>query len=298
VALNGAEAVAPDVLRAFCARFARWGFRPEALTPVYGLSEAALAVTFSDLEAPFRVPALRARPSSPVASRARTPTGRELVSVGRPLPGFAVRIAGEDGRDLAPARVGRVLVQGPSLMDGYLGRPEATAAALAGAWLDTGDLGFLVDGELYLTGRKKDILILRGRNHAPEEVEHAVEGIAGLRAGCVVAVSHLPEGDAGERLLLFVERARDTPAADAAALADACRRAVLTRANLEVGEVHILPPGTLPRTSSGKLRRGETLARHLAGDLTPPLPLSPLRLASALLRSRRALRKLRRGVAR
>src|SRR5204863_5677134 len=117
------------------------------------------------------------------------------------------------GHDALPdAGVGRVLVQGPSLMDGYLGRPEATATALAGGWLDTGDLGFLLDGELYLTGRKKDVLILRGRNHAPEEVEHAVEGLHGVRAGCVVAVSHLPEGDTGERVLLFVERARDTAA--------------------------------------------------------------------------------------
>ncbi len=297
VALNGAEAVAPEVLRAFCGRFARWGFRPEALTPVYGLSEAALAVTFSDLDRPFRARRF-ARGELALGVAREDAEGRELVSVGRPLPGFAVRIAGEDGRDLAVARVGRVLVQGPSLMEGYLGRPEATAAALDDGWLDTGDLGFLLDGELYLTGRRKDILILRGRNHAPEEVEHAVEGIAGLRAGCVVAVSHLPEGDAGERVLLFVERARDTAAADESELAEACRRAALARANLEVAEVHVLAPGTLPRTSSGKLRRGETLARHLAGDLTPPQPLSPLRLAGALLRSRRALRKLRGRTAR
>jgi acyl-CoA synthetase (AMP-forming)/AMP-acid ligase II len=152
-ALNGAESVAPSVLRAFCDRFARWGFRPEALTPVYGLSEAALAVTFSDLDRPFRGRRFDREGLSRDRAAREAPDGREIVSVGRAVPGFRLRIVDEMGRELPEGRVGRVWAQGPSLMDGYLGDPEATARALRDGWLDTGDLGFLREGELYLTGR-------------------------------------------------------------------------------------------------------------------------------------------------
>ncbi|MEO8504830.1 MAG: fatty acyl-AMP ligase [Acidobacteriota bacterium] len=298
VALNGAEAVAPSVLRAFCERFGSWGFRREALTPVYGLSEAALAVTFSRLSEPFTARSFeRSRLGEGIAREEAA--GRELVSVGRPLPGFALRIANAQGNPLPEGRVGDVLVQGPSLMDGYLGQPEATAAAFHDGWLDTGDRGFVFEGELFLTGRRKDVLILRGRNHAPEEVEHAVQDVAGVRAGCAVAVSYLPEGASGEHLVLFVERARPIgPAGEArfdeAGITEACERAVLRAANLVVDELHVVAPGTLPRTSSGKLRRGETLRRHLAGELLPPVPVTAMRLAGAMLRSRLALRRARR----
>ncbi len=294
LALNGAEAVAPEVLRGFCARFARWGFRPEALTPVYGLSEAALAVTFSDLDRPYRTRQF-SRAGLAGGRAEEEAGGRELVSVGRPLPGFALRVVDPEDTSLPNSFVGRVLIQGPSLMDGYLGRPEATARVLRDGWLDTGDLGFTLEGELYLTGRAKDVLILRGRNHAPEEVEHAVHGVPGARSGCAVAVSYLPEAAAGERLLLFVERSRAGRAFDDDTLAEACRRAVLHEAQLDPDEIHVLVPGTLPRTSSGKLRRAETLRRHLAGELTPPKPPSALGLARAMLRSRAALRRLRRN---
>jgi fatty-acyl-CoA synthase len=284
-ALNGAEAVAPSVLRGFVERFARWGFRPEALTPVYGLSEAALAVTFSDLAQPFRGARFdRDALSAEGAARPKA-DGREIVSVGRPLPGFRIRILDEEGSELPEKTVGRVWVQGPSLMDGYLGHPEATARALRDGWLDTGDLGFLLDGELWLTGRAKDVVILRGRNHAPEEIERAVEGVPGVRTGCAVAASWLPEGAPGEVLALFVEASRQATPAARAALPAACLEAVLGAAGLSVDRVEVLAPGTLPRTSSGKLRRQEALRLYLAGELAPPAPVTPLRLAGAMARS-------------
>src|SRR3954451_1942875 len=201
-ALNGAESVAPSVLRAFSERFARWGFRPEAMTPVYGLSEAALAVTFSDLDRPFRGRLFDREALARDRAARETADGREIVSVGRPVPGFRLRIVDEAGHDLPERRVGQVWAQGPSLMDGYLGDPEATARALRDGWLDTGDLGFLQEEELYLTGRAKEVIILRGRNYAPDEIELAVEGGAGVRAGCAVAVSWLPEDAPGEVLAL------------------------------------------------------------------------------------------------
>ena len=177
-------------------------------------------------------------------------------------------------------------------MDGYLDDPAATAAVLRDAWLDTGDLGFLADGELYLTGRAKDVILLRGRNYAPEPIEHALEGVPGARTGCAVAVSWLPEGGTGEVLGLLVERRRGATAEELAALPEACRAAVLRSTGLAADEVVVLPPGTLPRTSSGKLRRGEALRLHLAGELAPPAPVTPLRLATAVARSRWAYARM------
>jgi acyl-CoA synthetase (AMP-forming)/AMP-acid ligase II len=266
-ALNGAESISPTVLRAFCERFARWGFRPEAMTPVYGLSEAALAVTFSDLGRPAHISRFDREGLAREGRAREARKGREIVSVGRPVPGFRLRIVDPAGRDLPEGSVGRVWIQGPSLMDGYLGDPEATARSLRDGWLDTGDLGFLHRGELYLTGRAKDAIILRGRNHAPEEIERAVEGVAGLRAGCAVAASWLPEDAPGEVLGLFVEASREATPEEIAALPEACREAVLGVTGLAVDRLEILAPGTLPRTSSGKLRRGEALRLYLAGEL-------------------------------
>ncbi len=303
-ALNGAEPVAPGVLRAFARRFARWGLSPAALTPVYGLSEAALAVTFSSLDRPCRSgwydrealaeerTARRVSPGGPRALQAAQAQGaslpdraQEIVSVGRPLPGFRLSVRDPVGRELPPGRVGRLWVSGPSLMQGYLGDPEGTARTVRAGWLDTGDLGFLDDGELYLTGRAKDLIILRGRNHSPAEIEQAVDTLPGARAGCAVAVSWLPEGAAGEVLALFVERSRHATPAELAALPDACREAVLAATGLALDRLEVLAPGTLPRTSSGKLQRSETLRLHLAGKLTPPAPVTPLRLARAAARS-------------
>jgi acyl-CoA synthetase (AMP-forming)/AMP-acid ligase II len=292
-ALTGAEAVTPSVARAFCERFARWGFRPEALTPVYGLSEAALAVTFSGLDRPFQSVRVDRESLAREGLALELDGGREIVSVGTPVPGFRLEIRDEDGRVLPPGRVGRVWVEGPSLMDGYLGAPEATACALQDGWLDTGDLGFVHGGELYLTGRAKDVVILRGLNHAPDEIERAVEGVSGVRAGCVVAASWLPEGADGERLALFVETSRHASPDEIEALPEACREAVLGGTGLEVDEVVVLEPGTLPRTSSGKLRRQESLRLWLAGELTPPEPVTPLRLAGAMARSGLAYAKYR-----
>jgi acyl-CoA synthetase (AMP-forming)/AMP-acid ligase II len=330
-ALNGAEAVAPSVLRAFSDRFARRGLPPTAVTPVYGLSEAALAVTFSALDRPFATTCFdRERLARDRVAReldggegAETDGGGrrelEIASVGRPLPGFevAIRDGGADADDpddtgappaalpepLPEGRVGRVWVRGPSLMDGYLGRPEATARVLVDGWLDTGDLGFLHRGELYLTGRAKDLVVLRGRNYAPEEIERCLAGVAGVRPGCAVAASWLddtagepePAVTQTESLTLFVEVARGATAAERRALPEACSRAVLAELGLQPDRVVLLAPGTLPRTSSGKLRRSETLRLWLAGTLEPPEPVNPLRLAGAMARSGLAFARARRA---
>ncbi len=294
VALSGAEPVAPEVLRRFQRRFAAWGFRPEALTPVYGLSEASLAVTFSSLERPFTCRRYD-RKSLARGEAVRDPNGREIPSVGRPIPGFELRVVGKDAHEVVPRRIGRVLVRGPSLMDGYLDRPEATAEVFQDGWLDTGDLGFLDEtGELYLTGRAKDALILRGRSYSPSDVEQAVSELPGVRRGCAVAVSHLPEDAASEELYVFLERAKSADDDEIRALPAVVKEAVLSVTGLKVDRVHVLEPGTLARTSSGKLRRGETLKRHLAEELEPPRRVTPLLVGGALARSAVAYAGLRR----
>jgi acyl-CoA synthetase (AMP-forming)/AMP-acid ligase II len=289
VALSGAEPVAPRVLRTFRERFSKWGLRSDALTPVYGLSEAALAVTFSPVERPFTSRYFDRDELAASHRAVEDPGGVEIVSLGRPLPGFELRIVDRDRLDLPPNRLGRVLVRGPSLMDGYLGLVRATAEVLRDGWLDTGDLGFIADGELYLSGRAKDVLILRGRNHSPVEVEHAVDRVDGVRVGCAAAVSYLSEDADSEVLIVLVEARRDAPATCYPRIADAAALAVRAATGLQPDHVEVLEAGTLPRTSSGKIRRHEALRRWRASELGAPLPVTPMHLAGALVRSKMAM---------
>ena len=173
--------------------------------------------------------------------------------------------------------VGPILVRGPSVMAGYLHQPERTAASVVDGWLDTGDLGFLHDGELYVCARAKDMLILRGRNYGPHEIEQAASAVPGVRAGAAAAVSHCPEDGEEERLLVFVEAPDAGPD-----LATRCREAVLAATGLDPGLVVVLVASTLLRTSSGKIRRGEVLRRWLDGTLVPGEKVAAWMLAGEL----------------
>jgi acyl-CoA synthetase (AMP-forming)/AMP-acid ligase II len=271
-ALNGAEPVSATTLRKFAAKFARWGLRPEALTPVYGLAEATLAVSFSDLRTPFRT----ARFDRDALADGRVvpaEDGVELVSVGRPLPGLELQVPRET--------VGPIRVKGPSIMAGYLHQPDHTRATIVDGWLDTGDLGFSHDGELYVYRRAKDVVIIRGRNYTPDEIEQALDTMPGALPGCAAAMSHRGEDGAEdgeqERLIVFVEARRGE-----ADLAERCREAVLGATGLDPALVVVLPFGALPRTSSGKIRRGETLKRWLDRTLTSTDKITPGMLAGDL----------------
>jgi acyl-CoA synthetase (AMP-forming)/AMP-acid ligase II len=291
IACNGAEPVSAEAMRRFAARFARWGLDPAALVPVYGLSEAALAVTFSRPGRP-----LAGRPVDPVRlarDGVVAPGAREVVSVGTPVAGVDVEVRDAAGRPAGEGRLGRIFVRGPSIMREYLGDPEGTARALAGGWLDTGDLGFVADGELHVHGRAKDVVIVRGANHAPDEFEAALAGVAAVRPGCAVALGVVPPDGDAEALLVLVERARLTEVDDDA-IAALVRRAVLERTGVAPHTVRILAPGTLPRTSSGKLRRQEALRRFVEGTLAPPRSASALRVAWEAARSGLAFARVRR----
>ncbi len=287
VAMNGAEPVTPLVLARFVDRFAANGLREEALTPVYGLAEATLAVTFSALRSRFRVRHFEARALAEEERAVLAATGTPLVSLGPPLPGFAIRIADGAGAALGAGALGRVLVRGPSLMSGYDGQPEETARALTDGWLDTGDIGFLCEGELFLHGRAKDLIIVRGRNHAPQDVEHALDDLPGVRTGCSAAVGALGADGGGEELWVFVERAQHAEQSDAE-IAEAVRGRALERSGLRAARVVVLATGTLPRTSSGKIRRAETLRLYRDGALSAPAAVSLPRLALEMFRSLRA----------
>ncbi len=287
VAFNGAEPVTPSALVRFVERFRAYGLREEALTPVYGLAEAALAVTFSDLSEPFNAVGFdRARLAQERIAETAT-GGLQLVSVGTALPGYQIRIADEDGNVLPDGRVGHVLTRGPSIMEGYHGRADLTAEVLKGEWLDTGDSGFIHTGELFLYGRRKDLVILRGRNYAPDDIEQSLEGIPGLRRGCWVAAG-LATDDEEEALFVFVERdQRRDPDRDLE-LVRAIGGRIVESSGLKPSQVLVFEPGTLPRTSSGKIRRGETRRRFLDGTLCPPKPVSLLLLAGEMIRSKLA----------
>nr|AYM52266.1 CoA ligase AMP-generating protein [Stigmatella aurantiaca Sg a15] len=266
-ALNGAEPVSAETLRRFVSRFVRHGFSAEALRPVYGLSEAALAVTF-----PPSARGLRSRgvDAGVLAQEGRVVGGaREVVSVGCPVPGFEVEVRNALGRAVPELQVGRVYARGPSLMKGYHGDGDATAKALGSdGWLDTGDLGFVAEGELYLTGRAKDLVIIRGANHAPQAFEECLQAVEGVRVGCAVALGFTPEGSQDEALLILAERSGS--AEEDGAVEAQVSAAIVEVTGIRPHTVRLLKPGTLPRTSSGKLRRGDALRQFLAGELVPP----------------------------
>jgi acyl-CoA synthetase (AMP-forming)/AMP-acid ligase II len=287
----GAEPIAAEAVRRFTGRFSAWGLDPEVLCPVYGLSEAALAVTFSPLRRPLRAIGVDA---GRLAATGEVVAGeRAIVSVGRPLPGVEVEVRDRAGGPLPERRVGRIWVRSPSLMSGYFGRSDDTAATLVGGWLDTGDLGFVADGELHVSGRARDVVIVRGANRDAHEFEACLAAVEGVRPGCAAAVGFLPPGADGEALMILAERDPARPGGPEAIQARV-RDAVLQATGIAPHAVVLLEPGVLPRTSSGKLRRAEALRLHLAGELGPPPGAGPLQLAGALARSARGFLRARR----
>jgi fatty-acyl-CoA synthase len=252
----GAEPIQADVLRAFMSRFGPHGLRPESILPSYGMAEATLAITFSDLEGPLKservdLAAMRAGTAKPAGDAAAL----EIVSCGRPFPGHELRIAGPRGEPRAEREVGEVWLSGPSVTAGYFDDPESTEATFGGGWLKTGDLGYLADGELYICGRAKDLIILNGKNYYPQDIERVVSKLDGIRDGQCVAFSRLD--DSGGEIAVVVAEARRNVEGLAAQIIASIRAEL----GLTVNEVHFIKRGTLPKTSSGKVRRRECKRR-------------------------------------
>ena len=267
---NGAEPVSPGTLRRFQARFGPHGFRAEAMAPVYGLAECSVGLAFPPLG---RVPPLDRIDRLVLAERglALPPSddpadALELVACGRPLAGHAIQIVDAAGREAGEREEGRIQFKGPSATRGYFGDAEKTRRLFDGEWLETGDLGYLARGDLYVTGRSKDLIIRAGRHIHPQQIEDAVGTLPGVRRGCVVAVGEPAEASGTEAVIVLAETRETDPDARAAL----CRRIADRAAPLLGGppeHVGLLPPHTIPKTSSGKLRRSATLERYRAGRL-------------------------------
>jgi 1-acyl-sn-glycerol-3-phosphate acyltransferase len=267
---NGAEAVSPTTMERFIDRFASLGFRREAMMPVYGLAECSVALTFPPLGRGPLVDTVDRRiladsgKAVPAASDA--PGAKCFVACGRPLPLHEVRIVDDADRELPDRQEGHIQFRGPSATSGYLHNPEATARLLHGDWLDTGDLGYVADGDLYVTGRAKDIIIKAGRNIYPEELEEAVGAIDGIRAGNVAAFGVVDEASGGERLVVLAET-RKTKADDRRRLVEAIDALAADLTGMPADDVVLAAPNTVLKTSSGKIRRDACRQLYERGDV-------------------------------
>jgi len=266
VALCGAEPIHPATIQIFTRRFERYGFRPEAFFPAYGLAENTLAVSFMPLGEPPRIERVDADLLE-AEGRAERCHGegkvREVVSVGLPLPTVEVAVVDEAGTPLPEGHRGEVVVRGPSVMAGYFRNPEATAETLRDGWLHTGDLGFFLDGHLYVSGRRKDLVIKAGRNYFAEDLEAAAAQVEGVRPGGVCAFS-VDRADRGTEEVILVAEVRD---GGAGGLEDAIRRRVSEATGCRPDRVVLVPARTLPKTSSGKIQRFRARAWYLDGSL-------------------------------
>jgi 1-acyl-sn-glycerol-3-phosphate acyltransferase len=283
-ALNGAEPVNPETLERFIQRFSKYGFRRGTMLPVYGLAEASLAVTVPPL---YRGPLVDRVEREAFATQGRAiPSELEedntisFVSSGRPLARHEVNIVDADGRELEDRNEGFLWFRGPSATRGYFRNPAATAVlfpegAAASenefAWVNSGDKAYRADGEIFITGRVKDIIIKGGRNLYPHEVEEFASRVEGIRKGCVVAFG-LKDPQSGTEKLVIVAESREEAAARRSQIAAAITDQVSRGLGIPPDRVELIAPGAIPKTSSGKLRRDETKQLYVAGNLAASRP--------------------------
>jgi 1-acyl-sn-glycerol-3-phosphate acyltransferase len=297
LALNGSEAVSADTIARFAERFGPYGFRPEAMYPVYGLAEASVGLTMPPLSRPPRIDAIarepyqRKREIRPAEPGDRQPL--RFVSCGKALPGHDLRIVDDAGEPLGDRMFGRIQFRGPSVTSGYFRNPDATRAAFAGDWLDSGDYGYWAGGELFVTGRAKDLIIRGGRNITPQEAEEIAAAVDGVRKGCVAAFGVQDPAAGTERFVVVVEtRLTDE------ARREQLRRDVATRVTEALGvppdHVVIAPAGAVLKTPSGKIRRNATREAYESGRLLTPPGSAALQFASLFVQSLAS--RLKRGL--
>ncbi len=300
VALNGAEPVSSDTLARFTKRYAPYGFRPETLLPVYGMAEASVALTFPPLGRPPRIDRVsrdlfertrRAAPAAPSES-----SSLEFVSCGMPLQDHEIRIVDENGAPRAERVEGQIEFRGPSCTSGYYRQPEATRSLFRDGWLVSGDLGYLAEGELFVTGRKKDLIIKRGRNLYPYEIEEVAGEVPGIRKGCVAAFG-IKEATQGTEKVIVVAETKETDGKAQTGLNAAIIDRVTSATGIPPDRVVLVPPGTVPKTSSGKIQRSACREAYLAGALKSRRSRVPLQFARLLIRSAQASAKKALGCA-
>lgn len=300
-AFNGAEAVSADTLDRFARRLAPHGFDARAIAPVYGLAECGLDLAFPPSRRGMRVDRIDREvlmftgAAVPVAEA--DPRAMRVVACGAALPGYAIRIVDRGGRVLPERQQGRVQFSGPSATAGYYRNPQATAELLDGDWRNTGDLGYLADGELFVTGRDKDLIIRAGHNLHPQELEAAVGEVPGIRKGCVV-VFGVPDSHGTERVVVVAET-RETDPQRQQELRSRIQALASGLIDGPADDVVLAPPGAVLKTSSGKLRRAGTRDAYLDGRLGAGTRAVWLQVARLGLRGAAArLRRVGTGAAR
>jgi 1-acyl-sn-glycerol-3-phosphate acyltransferase len=302
LAMNGAEAVMPETLSRFQERFAKSGLPPTAMTPVYGLAESSVGLTFPPLERGPLIDAIER--DALVKNGVATPASHDaenplrFVSCGAPIPRHQVRIVDEAGRELGERREGRLEFKGPSATRGYFRNPQATEKLVRdNGWLDSGDRAYIADGEIFPTGRIKDIIIRAGRHIYPDEVETAIGAVNGVRKGCVAVFGGRDEASGTERVIVMAETYAH--AADARA---ALRQRIIDSVFAVIGEppddVALVAPHTVLKTSSGKIRRAASREIYESGRYRTAQPqvgwrqLLKLSLSAIGPIARRTLRRL------
>ncbi len=264
---NGADMIRPDVMQAFVDAFADAGFKASAFLPSYGLAEATLAVSIMPPGEGIRVEIVEETELSGDARREGRPQRyRAIVNCGKPARDMAVEIRTEDGAVLPDRTIGKVWASGPSIMHSYFRDEEATNACLKDGWLDTGDMGYMSDGYIYIVGRAKDMIIINGKNHWPQDIEWAVEQLPGFKAGDIAAFAISTQG--GEETPAVLVQCRTTDEAERVKLRDTIRDKVRSITGMQC-IIELVPPRTLPRTSSGKLSRAKARNQYLSGEIQP-----------------------------
>ncbi|MBX7527786.1 fatty acyl-AMP ligase [Qipengyuania vesicularis] len=264
---NGADMIRPDVMQNFVNAFAEAGFKASAFTPSYGLAEATLAVTVMPPGEGIRVELveeerLSGRPRD-ISKPARY---RAIVNCGKALPGMEVEIRGESGDARGDHQIGKVWCRGKSVMHSYFRNEEATNECLVDGWLDTGDMGYLADGYLFIVGRAKDMIIINGKNLWPQDIEWAVEQLPGFNHGDIAAFSvDTPDGEEAPAVLVHC---RVSEPEERLKLRDQIADKVRGVTGMSC-VVELVPPRTLPRTSSGKLSRAKAKRLYLSGEIRP-----------------------------
>ena len=269
---NGADMIRPDVMQSFVNAFADAGFKASSFTPSYGLAEAVLGVTVMPPGEGIRVELVEEeRLSGTPRDLSRPARYRAIVNCGKPMPDMVVEIRGEDGHKRGDHQIGKVWCSGPSVMHSYFRNQEATEDCLvpddAGkTWLDTGDMGYLADGYLFIVGRAKDMIIINGKNHWPQDIEWAVEQLPGFNHGDIAAFS--VETDNGEEAPAVLVHCRVSDPVERVKLREQIADKVRSVTGMSC-VVELVPPRTLPRTSSGKLSRAKAKKLYLAGEIVP-----------------------------
>jgi fatty-acyl-CoA synthase len=264
---NGADMIRPDVMQSFVDAFAYAGFNAHAFLPSYGLAEATLAVSIMPPGEGIRVELVdEAELSGEISPAGKPKRFRAIVNCGKAARDMKIEVRGASGAALPDREVGKVWCSGPSIMHSYFRDEAATEACLQNGWLDTGDMGYLSDDYIFVVGRAKDMIIINGKNHWPQDIEWAIEQIAGFKSGDIAAFAIT--GPTGEETPAVLVQCRTTDPTERVLLHAAIREKVRSITGMTC-IIELVPPRTLPRTSSGKLSRAKARSQYLSGEIQP-----------------------------